>query len=217
MSKKTITHDASSGADMTTTNSFTISHTVGSYTNRLLVVCVTARLYPQSCTSVTYAGVNLTKAVTNGYANFDTTIWYLVNPATGANNVVVTLSGNDTGRGMIGIASFYNVNVGNPLSLTSTANGEVTTSVTNSFTSLADGCMAIHCMGTDSDAGGTEGSGETVIKKRASADSGGSTYKALGTYGSESMAWTNLSAGSSIASAVAVFNPASTPRVIFIS
>ena len=86
-----ITFDAKSaqGFDATST---TLSHTT-SGTNRLLVVAVAVD-GASTISSVTYAGVAMTLAKTF-YNIRRISLYYLVAPATGANNIAVTLSGSD--------------------------------------------------------------------------------------------------------------------------
>ena len=72
----------------------TWSHTCTG-TNLLLLVSVGAAYHNAPiCTGVTYNGVAMTSAVTPvANANPDKQyLWYLINPATGANNVVATMS-----------------------------------------------------------------------------------------------------------------------------
>lgn len=58
----------------------------------------------QTVSAVTYAGVSMTKyneKLSNGVAKAHCTLWYLDSPATGSNNVVVTISGTVTGNGEV--------------------------------------------------------------------------------------------------------------------
>lgn len=102
------TTDASTTyADSTTTSVHTYSHTVGTLTNGLLIVTVhsmKAAVDPganHSIDSVTYNGTNLTRAATEEGPSTNRVskaeIWYLVNPSSGANNVVITVSATTTG------------------------------------------------------------------------------------------------------------------------
>ena len=79
----------------TTTNPLTYSHTTAG-SDRILFVGV--RWYQgDNLTSVTYAGVAMTqinKRQDNAGNNAYTYLYYLINPASGANNVVVTGTGN---------------------------------------------------------------------------------------------------------------------------
>lgn len=69
----------------------TVSHTCTG-DNRLLVVA-TVIDGTELITAITYAGVAMTQAVTVAPGNFRIYIHYLVAPATGANNISVTLDG----------------------------------------------------------------------------------------------------------------------------
>lgn len=94
------TGDLANGA-----NTLTFSHTTTSTgTNVVLVVGISLNISGTNTaqvTSVTYNGVTLTKAVAEddgtGTAS-RSEIWYLVAPATGANNVVVTVAPVNTGK-----------------------------------------------------------------------------------------------------------------------
>jgi hypothetical protein len=104
---QTVTVDAvssatSSGAVTTLTWSHT---TTAAQNNRLLVVTVAAT--SSSVLGITYNGVALTQAATK-LQTVRAEIWYLLNPPSGANNVVVT---HNAARELIcGAVSFYNVN-----------------------------------------------------------------------------------------------------------
>lgn len=74
----------------------TFSHTVTTAAGRLLLV-VTARDGGAGPSGVTYAGVAMTSLLTITLGTFSVTVWYLLGPATGANDVVVSgLSGSTT-------------------------------------------------------------------------------------------------------------------------
>lgn len=68
--------------------STSISHTTGSGSNRLLVLGVSSS-NGNRVSNVQYAGVSLTQASPNP-SNYGCTIWYLIAPATGANNLTFT-------------------------------------------------------------------------------------------------------------------------------
>jgi len=93
-----IAYDAgTSSGDKSTEASATFSHTTGSGSNRVMLVAVQVRTTDdanRSVSSVTYNGVNLALAKQQKDDSIDLTseIWYLANPASGANNVVVTLT-----------------------------------------------------------------------------------------------------------------------------
>jgi hypothetical protein len=97
-----IAYDNSAASYCTSCSSLTFSVTVGAAgTNRLLFVGVSISKYQVSGVSgVTYAGVAMTKIRSDDYLYQGTpyktqsSIWRLVAPSTGANNVVVTLNGS---------------------------------------------------------------------------------------------------------------------------
>lgn len=86
------------------TGTITWSHTVGSGSDRLLVVGIAIALDDDvavSCTAVTYAGVSMTLArrdepTINSDGSTETTIWMLHNPPSGEANVVATVSGDSS-------------------------------------------------------------------------------------------------------------------------
>jgi hypothetical protein len=113
------TYDAVSSSSVVGGTSATWSHTcTGS--NRVLVVSV-AILGDSSVTvsGVTYNGVAMTSRYqgdlsTSGvYAK--NSVWTLVAPATGANNIVATYSGTNTGYAGCGAVSFTGVNQTTPI------------------------------------------------------------------------------------------------------
>lgn len=101
-----ITFDAATGNKVTSATTNTWSHTVAVQSNRALLVSVDAG---QAITGVTYNGVAMTSLGVVNYnsANEHLSLWYLLAPATGANNVVATASGSTF---IIGVsASYYGV------------------------------------------------------------------------------------------------------------
>ncbi len=95
LGSSTIAFDAITKSFASANTSFTISHTcTGS--NRYLLVCINTDNVEDTniVTSVTYAGVSMTKigAYADSGSLLTLTIWALIAPATGANNVVITQS-----------------------------------------------------------------------------------------------------------------------------
>lgn len=91
-----IAYDNKASGTATSASSLTYSHTVGSGSNRILFVYSGGRYssggeYP---TGVTYNGVAMTEiaALRQDYSNIRSSVWYLVAPASGANNVVISYS-----------------------------------------------------------------------------------------------------------------------------
>jgi hypothetical protein len=122
----TIVHDATtstSGSAATVTQSHTVGTTQG---NRILVVGVSFRsAAAQSVSTITYGGQSLTRlSFTNTGTYHRAELWYLVNPPTGANNVVVTFSASVAY--IVGISSYYNVHQTTPFGTAATATGNST-------------------------------------------------------------------------------------------
>lgn len=92
-SPSTVAVVSSTGQVNNNTNSLTFSHDGGSGANRLLVLQI-AELYSVSTSSVTYNGTALTRLdfQADGGTTIKSEMWYLVNPPTGINNVVITFS-----------------------------------------------------------------------------------------------------------------------------
>jgi hypothetical protein len=99
-----IAYDNSTTANAFRTNasSLTFSHTT-SGSNRLLVVGVhTVDANSRTITGVTYNGVAMTSLYEySAFSQRRTGMFYLINPASGANNVVITLSGATASPGTI--------------------------------------------------------------------------------------------------------------------
>jgi hypothetical protein len=75
--------------------------------------CTTA----QPISGITYAGVPLVHVTGAPYNNssYFADLWYLANPATGANNLVVSFSTQLSFTGMLGAAVFSGVNQASPV------------------------------------------------------------------------------------------------------
>lgn len=93
-----------------------------------------------SLTSVTYNGVSMTAAVSNAAGN-PTFLYYLVNPASGSNNVVVTQSGT-TNIASAGCAYSGASTTGQPNAFNDSYNGSAS-SLSVSVTSTVSDCFMI--------------------------------------------------------------------------
>ena len=123
---ETVTFDAaSSNNTLDVTNTvLSWSHTVGSGSNRILLVGVSLRNGgSQTVSGITYGGTALTLlgSAANG-TNIRGELWYLKNPAAGAATVQVTISGAAT-YFAAGAASFFNVEQGSSFGTAVTGNG----------------------------------------------------------------------------------------------
>ena len=135
----------SSGNSAGAATSLTFSHTVGSGSNRLLVVSVHLRDgVGTPVTGVTYGGNALT-AVPSGSANSGTgtpenrtELWSLLDPPTGTADVVISLSASKNIVG--GATSFFGVDQTTPLG-TAVAAGANSASPSVVVSSAADGLV----------------------------------------------------------------------------
>ena len=121
-----IVFDAFSGANFGKSNNHTLSHTVGAGgANRILVVGVSPR--STTVSGVTYGGQALT-LVTGGAqsspGNARAELWYKVAPLENANDIVVTLPGNDWA--VVGATSWTQVHQTTPFGTAATASGTST-------------------------------------------------------------------------------------------
>lgn len=120
-----IAFDAATSAATAQGTSANISHTC-SGSDRLLIVTVGTDGRAQSVTSATYNGVALTRAIrrqhtnTDAFAGFEE-LWYLVNPATGTNTLVLNLSTSMQVQAVI--SSYTGVHQSTPLGTAVGADG----------------------------------------------------------------------------------------------
>lgn len=198
-----------------TTNSLTASYTCGSGSNRLLVVGLVGDTDNgnDDITSVTYGGVAMTLAkksasATGGTLRYDY-IYYLLNPASGANNVVINCTNNHF---LLAVAADYTgvKQSGQPDATTTQTSGSAVTSLTTSITTVADNCWAVLLEQQDkTGATPTAGAGATrrtfgaSFNQPALFDSGGAITPA----GSYSMT-TNYGIADLITHVIASFSPA---------
>jgi hypothetical protein len=138
---------ATDGGSTNSATSWTFSHTVGVGSNRLLVVSVLGDVVSgaNDITGVTYAGQAMTLATsvqTGSGANRKTYLYYLLNPPTGANNVVIT---STTAHFLGGNAASYTgvKQTGQPDATVSHGGSGSLSSFTTSITTVADNSWAI--------------------------------------------------------------------------
>ena len=147
------TFDAVSSGSANGVSSITISHVVGTGTDRILLVG--ASTDPVDMTPVptaTYNGVSMT-AVPSGLvaAGINRAQWfYLLNPASGTHDIVISWTGGNSYIVAGGI-SFSGVSQSNPLGTAATNSGTSTTAsvdVTSSSTAVVVDCLAFDRTGT---------------------------------------------------------------------
>ena len=140
-----ITYDNSKdgGNNGGTTASLTYSYKVGTGANRLLVVNLIGDTSPDDISSVTYAGTPLTlvKKVQSPSNNWQY-VYYLLNPASGTNNVVITAG--SVHYLISQAASWFNVKQSaQPDAVTTNTAPATNTSITTSLTTVAPGSLVV--------------------------------------------------------------------------
>ena len=185
---------ANAGPNVNTVN-LTFSHTVGSGSNRILILCISLRDGNVVVNNATYAATALTNlGVVNAGGNQNRTeIWFLKAPPTGTASVVVNLS--QSKRIIATAISFTGVNQTTPLAFASAAStGGGSTSASVTVTS-APGQLVLDTVSANGDADTlTLGAGQTERWNTASgigtagnARGGGSTEPGAA---SVTMSWT---------------------------
>lgn len=142
-----IAFDAAFHNDQSNVNEvLTFSFTVGVGSNRIMFAAPTCT-GAQTVVSVTYAGASMTRINTQAYILGVSELWALANPASGANNVVVTYSATPTGDDCV-VASYSGAlqSVVMDSQGTATAVGDVT----DTRTSIADNCWHVAAMANQS-------------------------------------------------------------------
>ncbi len=190
----TITHDASSSAEVGNGNTgISWSHTTANQTNRILIVgisTVKTSSPASTVTAVTYNGVSLAKLAgqagptSSGYTNIE--IWYLVAPPIGTYTVAVSVS---AGSGIAGGATtFYNTTQYAPTLYNSKLGSGSNPSIVLNGTTTNNMVMVALANETDNAA---VGSGMTSRWARNASVAGLFGATKLGGTGSTSLSWTS--------------------------
>lgn len=187
--------NASNSGDLSASTGTTFSHTCAG-SNRFLAVGVSVKditLADRTVASITYAGSNLTfsHANDNG-SDLRTEWWYMVNPATGANNVVVSMGGTCNGLG-IGAVSLTGVDQTSPINVTTGVTGNSGTP-SRAITTTVDNCWILDVLANDqvastiaADAGQVENWNITINANTRRA--GGSYFGPKTPAGARTMKW----------------------------
>lgn len=210
-----ISRDANAEGGSNSTSSVTFSHTC---TGSNLILFVGVRC-SQSVSSVTYNGVSLTNINTSAGAGSaggqKASLWYLLNPAVGAHNVVITPASS----GIVWGASSSYTGVkqsGQPDSNNTNADpgpGNVT-SLSQSTTVVGSNCWVVMFGLNDNGQTLSAGTGSNLV---SSGNNGASVFDSNGTVstGAYSMAYSGGSAH--YAMAMASFLPAATANGNFLA
>jgi len=173
--------------------------------------------------SVTYNGVAMTQAAYSNN-NYDSAIYYLDSPASGSNNVVVTLSGTS---GITGSAiSLTGVDGASPLGATNTAYTASTNAPSLSVTTTKANSIIIDSIYRNNNNAMTAGAGQTEFQDNTDlvfgTEGGGASYEMATTTGSYAMSW-SWSSATAVSHAAAEFKEDASgggatfiPRVSFI-
>jgi len=201
-------NSADGGNNSGSTTSLTYSYTVGSGPNRLLVVNLIGDTSADDISSVTYDGIPMTlvgkiRAPSNNWQY----LYYLLNPASGSNHVVVTAGSSHYLISQA--ASWYNVmQSAQPDASTTNTAAAASTSITTSLTTVANGALVVQ--GLWSYGHLAAGAGATPIITDAALDGAGifaSSGSPVSPPGNVSM--TRISDGSSSSGVIMVsFAPA---------
>lgn len=194
--------DAGSGA-----SSRTFAHTVNT-SNEILIVCAFSNQVSNPITGVTYNGVSMTAIGTfqSGTGAGGLIFYYLLNPATGTNNVVVSQTGTNY---LLGASASY-VTAKQSGQPDSQAQGEpgTTTTITLTTTVVAANCWLIAAA---TSSGGTGYTASGTMRQSTSDPFGLQDSNGTISTGSQSLTFTNSTSAAhspwqiiSIAPAVAV-------------
>jgi hypothetical protein len=181
--------DATSSGSDTNTSSISENHTcTGS--KRLLVVGVTSQdTSTADPTGVTYNSVSMTKAGSVTNSNVTASIWYLVNPASGENSIVVSV-GFTANVLDIGALSLTGIDQSAPVGTAVTATGTSTTPSVTSNATVA-GEVVFDCMALNDNTAATVHTSQTQISQHSpGVNHRSGTSRELATTTSTTMSWT---------------------------
>ena len=186
--------DTSAQGVATSASSLTYSHTcTGS--NLILWVAIDTDTATDVVTGVSYNSIALTKTdnkVTGGAANRQCYLYYLIAPATGANNINITISGT---HDIHAESTSYTgaLQSGVPDAHTTSAVASPATSETTALVTVADNCWMVSALSTPSGipTGGTNNTARQTQNTSGIGDSNGVITPA----GSLSMTWNFPGAG----------------------
>ena len=189
-----LTFDAASHADGTeNASSLTFSHTT-SGSERFLLVCVSHwnSATVRQVSGITYGGQAMTlgRREKNSGGNDTAELWYLNNPPSGANDVVVTMSGTTSGW-KAGAMSFTGVNQTTPRGAFTGANGTATPATVDVASASGDVC--VDCLEYFADAAATPSLGANQTENysdEATQDVWGASSRETATGATTTMSWT---------------------------
>lgn len=204
----TPTFDASTGNKVSSGTTNTFSHTVASQNSRVILVSVDCGA---TVSSITYAGTNLTQLASVSEGGGETLqLWYLLAPATGANNVVITCSGTTFIVGAS--ASYYNVAQNSTFGTTATNTGTAATSSTNTVATTSSSQVVYDVVNNTLPAANSATASQT--KRFQPTGSGVAEGDIAATGSNMTLTWSWTGAGTWAQISVAL-NPPITPLTIY--
>lgn len=153
-----VTFDAATDGGFTTATSRTFSHTVAVQDDRMLFVHTVGDTASDVITGVTYDGVAMTKlGPSQKFTDRYVSVWYLENPSTGANNVVISASASKVIGGFA--MSYYDVASG----IDAFNSGSDTATINHNVTTTHNASTYLVVMGRDGAGGRTYTAGTNAV------------------------------------------------------
>lgn len=153
------------GVENQTGSSATFAVDAGSSANRILYCGVQITDNSRSVSGITYNGVALTKIAHKDTPNGSRRVelWYLLNPASGSNDVIVTLSGAPTNWFNAGVSVLERVQQsGQPEAFDSNAADSGATNVSQAVTTVQDNVWLIGVLNNGAAANPVANAGTTL-------------------------------------------------------
>ena len=190
-------------------NPVTWNHTVAAGDNRILIVVWTDDQSDATVSGITYNSVALTKAVTGAQDQTITEIWYLLNPATGSNEISISLNSSSDNYSA-GAVDFHGVKQQAP---TATANDNDTSTATISVSLTPTDNNSLIVDGVCGNNGSTTTPGASQVEffdAAGGSDFGAGSYKVLSGGGGSSTSMSQTASASlpRISQAAVAFSPA---------
>lgn len=201
---ETVKFDASNNIQNANFNN-TVSLTVGSNNNRMVVFCFTANNSSVTITSLTFAGLSMTYVLQRYTNNMSVVIAYLLNPPVGTNDLYYTVSGSQ--NHLASITSFYNVKQSDVVA-TSRDTGVSSGSYTGAVT-VPDYGLFVDAISADAQQVINPSAGQTLLTRaNGSYGSMGHSYRIFTTdSGSYTSSWDNSTFQNTTVYGEAVFYP----------
>ena len=216
LSAGAITYDNASSSE-TGSTTLTFSHTIGSGTNRLLVVAaaVEGSLANAEVTSVTYNSIAMTKAIDHagsGASVMNCELWYMLDaglPAAGTYNVeIITVNGGEV---VGGATSVFGAAQQGPEATAVNDDGDAgDSSISTNITTLTDGAWIFEVVGSgDPHTGFTPDSGQTEhFDELGGSNRGAGSTEPKTSAGLESQQWSTESSSNRLTHVLAAWPPA---------